>query len=87
MKEKYNLFLQTHHMTALLESVDWDEEKLSELINHTEGLFDNSKLIDIDIIKSIEKKFGSAAKKAIQNIINNELYQMNLHTQGDKNVN
>jgi len=86
VKKKYSLLTQTHHMTELLESVDWDEEKLSELMSYVEEVLSAAHLLDDSVTDKIEKKFGSKAKKAIQDIVNNELYNMNLHTKGVKNV-
>lgn len=74
-------------MTELLESVDWDEEVLSDLLVEIEGLLEKASSLDIDIANRIEIKFGSAAKNALQSIINTELYKLNLGIQGDKSVN
>jgi len=74
-------------MTELLESVDWDEDVLRELLVEIENLLSESSSLDPNIADRIETKFGSAAKSALQSIINTELYKLNLCTQGDKSVN
>ena len=87
MEKKYKAIIQIHHMTELLESVDWDEEVLNELLVEVESLLATASNLDADIAERIETKFGTAAKNALQSIINTELYKLNLCTQGDKSVN
>lgn len=87
MHKKYKAIVQTHHMTELLESVDWDEEKLSLLLEEVENLLCDASDFSEDVAKQIERKFGTHAKKALQSIINTEICKINLSTQGDKSVN
>ena len=74
-------------MTELLESVDWDEEVLSDLLVEIEKLLESASSLSTDVADHIETKFGPAAKNALQSIINTELYKLNLCTQGDESVN
>lgn len=74
-------------MTELLEAVDWDEDKLSELLVEIEDLFKDALVLDTDVTDHIERKFGLAAKKALESIVNTELCRINLSTKGDKSVN
>jgi hypothetical protein len=79
------LLLQTHQMTALLESVDWDEEKQKSLI----AFFEKSinKTSNEKFLKDVEEKYGLSAKNVIKSIITSESYYMRLHDAGGKNGN
>ncbi len=74
-------------MTELLESVDWDEEKLGFLLEEIENLLCDASDLSEDVYDKIERKFGTLAKKALQGIVNTELCQINLNTKGDESVN
>ena len=79
--DTYKLILQIHHMTALLEAVDWDEEKQLSLIEFVKKSINVTD--DSSFLKEIELDYGSRAKKAVKNIINSEAYYMKLHDSGD----
>tara|TARA_B100000700_G_C14391710_1_gene555090 strand:+ start:109 stop:372 length:264 start_codon:yes stop_codon:yes gene_type:complete len=85
--KKYKVIIRTHHMTELLESVDWDEEKLGFLLEEIENLLCDASDLSEDVYDKIERKFGTLAKKALQGIVNTELCQINLNTKGDESVN
>lgn len=71
-----------HHMTAILESVDWDEEKQKELVEYVQHSVNND---STDFLNVIEIKYGILAKNVIKNIIKSQSYFMTLHNVGDIN--
>jgi hypothetical protein len=78
--DKFNFMLQMHHMTALLEAVDWDEKKQSELIEFVQESINLT--ISESFLKTIEIKYGLLAKNVVKNIITTESYYMKLHDAG-----
>jgi len=82
-----------HHQTALLESVGWDEEELSKLINHVIEYLNNpnKKQITKDditiLLLSVEDNWGSGSKEVLKSIFNIETFYLNLNIQRSQDVN
>ena len=67
-------------MTALLESVDWDEEKQLSLIEFVKKSINTTN--GLSFLKEVELDYGTRAKKVVKNILSSEAYYMKLHDAG-----
>ncbi len=82
-----------HHQTALLESVGWDEEELSKLINHVIEYLNNpnkKQITEDDItilLLSVEDNWGPDSKEVLKSIFNIETFYLNLNIQRSQDVN
>ena len=82
-----------HHQTALLESVGWDEEQLSKLVNHVIDYLNNPNRTqmtkdDITILLlSVEDMWGPDSKEVLKSIFNIETFYLNLNIQRSQDVN
>lgn len=85
--------MNLHYQTALLESVGWDDQKLSDLLSFMDSFFaeKSSQKIqkgDIDVFFSqIEENWGMSAKQVVNSIFSTESFYLNLHTTGVEDVN
>ena len=74
-----NILLDLAFRTSLLESLDWDEELLAELIQDLDHMLKNNIGTPDDIVDSVKEKYTFSAALIIENMfkqeyINNGLY-------------
>lgn len=84
--ENKNILLDLAFRTSLLESLDWDEIALSNLINDLNFMLKNNIGTPDDIIASIKEKYTVSAALIIENMFKQE-YIMNglYHTDNEEN--
>ena len=77
------VFKNIHYHTQFLESLSWDEEQLTALLEYIDAEFsaDILKHPD-DIAKNIEEFFGPQASECFTRIVNEVMFSCNLHKKG-----
>ena len=62
-----------HYHTALLESLNWNEEELEVLVNYVIYFLDEIKSPDIknieSLLMSVEERWGKAQKEIIEKVL------------------
>ena len=76
-------FKDLHYQTQLLESLGWDETQLEALFNYLDTVFTADIIVHPDHIKdTIEEHFGEDAKECFTVILNEVMFNHNLHLSG-----
>jgi len=77
------VFKNIHYHTQLLESLNWDEQQLTALLDYVALEF-NSDIIKHpdEIAKNIEEFFGFQASVCFTSILNEVMFSCNLHKPG-----
>jgi len=82
-----------HHQTALLESVGWDEEQFSKLVNHVMDYLNNPNRTQVTkdditiLLLNVEDMWGPDSKEVLKSIFNIETFYLNLNIQRSQDVN
>ena len=92
LKRLRNL-MNLHYQTELLEAVDWDEERLRDLLSFVTDFFSLNKdsMVKLEdthaLLLEIEKSWGSSAKQVMKGIFSKEYVYLNMHLTGVEDVN
>jgi hypothetical protein len=77
-----------HYNTALLEALDWDEDKLKELTSHVSVYLEKAHGEDlVTFLNNVELTWGSEVKKILIEIFNLEAFALNINNSENKYAN
>jgi hypothetical protein len=77
-----------HYNTALLEALDWDEDKLKELTSHVSVYLEKARGEDlVTFLNNVELTWGSEVKKILIEIFNLEAFALNINNSENKYAN
>lgn len=77
-----------HYNTALLEALDWDEDKLEQLISHISEYLEKARDKDLVVLlHNVELSWGSEVKKILIEIFNIQAFALNLNASRSDDVN
>ena len=77
-----------HYSTALLEALDWDEEKLKQLTSHVSEYLEKARNKDLVVLlNNIELTWGPEVKKILMEIFNLEAFALNINNSENKYAN
>ena len=77
-----------HYNTALLEALDWDEDKLKELTSHISVYLEKARSKDlVTFLNNVELTWGSEVKKILIEIFNLEAFALNINNSENKYAN
>jgi len=86
-----NNIIGLNYHTELLESLNWDEEEVENLVNFVTNFLDsktNPRIEDIaNLLEVIEEKWSLSQRKIIEKILQMEYLYLNLNTPGVNSVN
>lgn len=86
-----NNIIGLNYHTELLESLNWDEEEVENLVNFVTNFLDsktNPRIEDIaNLLEIIEEKWSLSQRKIIEKILQMEYLYLNLNTPGVNSVN
>ena len=77
-----------HYNTALLEALDWDEDKLEQLTSHVSEYLEKAPAKDLDLLlNNVELTWGLEVKKILIEIFNIQAFALNLNASRSDDVN
>ena len=79
-----NIFIDLAFRTSLLESLDWDEEMLSSLIQDLEFMLKNNIGSPEDIVDNVKEKYTVSAALIIENMFKQEYILNGLYHSDDE---
>jgi hypothetical protein len=77
-----------HYNTALLEALDWDEDKLEQLTSHVSEYLEKAPAKDLVLLlNNVELTWGLEVKKILIEIFNIQAFALNLNASRSDDVN